>query len=229
MISENEKIVISKMIKSGYKVIDVGGNIGEWSKYVIDNHRHIILCIFEPNIELNDKLNDILDYKEGIFNRALYNYAISNERGYIDFWVYNISGMSGLYRRPESVETKCNLGIPKKIKVSMYALDDLYLKNKETIDFVKIDTEGNELNVIKGMKELIAGGYIKTIQFEYGLCWKEQGFKLETAFELLKSFPYRYKLPETGEIVQITEFKPELEDYGGGGLYNYVFSMEPMK
>ena len=38
------------------------------------------------------------------------------------------------------------------------------------IDFLKIDTEGNELDVLEGAKKLLSGGKIKIIQFEFGEC-----------------------------------------------------------
>lgn len=221
MISNNEKTVISKMIKPEDNIIDIGGNIGEWSRAVVEIVGNVFIDICEPNPVLISVLKDIP-------GADVYECAMSNKFNTdVDFWVYpGMDGMSGLHRRPETEEQKFQ-STPYKIKVKTYVLDRFYI-NPE-IDFVKIDTEGNELPIIQGAEKLIKENKIKTIQFEYGLCWKEQGFKLETAFDLLESFPYRYKLPETGPIVQISEFKPEYEDYGGGGLYNYVFSKEEMK
>jgi len=223
MISENEKTVISKMIKKGDFVIDVGGNEGEWSDCVLHSHPEVFFDIYEPIPELSEKLEN--KYENNI-RVCVENIALSDcKRENLTFYKYQLTGMSGLHRRDISEEIKCNLGIPTEITVEANCLDNLY----EQIDFLKVDTEGNELNVLCGAARIISLSLIKTIQFEYGKCWQEQGLKLESAFELLESFPYRYKLPESGEIVQVSEFKPEYEDYGGGELYNYVFSKEPMK
>ena len=140
-----------------------------------------------------------------------------------------IMGTSSIFSKDNSVSPSPQEyeGLVTQIEVPTSRMDAI-LKDHQEVDVVKIDTEGSEIPIIRGTKGLITDNRIKILQFEYGKCWQEQGFKLETAFELLKSFPYRYKLPETGEIVQVSEFKPEYEDYGGGGLYNYVFSKEPM-
>ena len=47
-------------------------------------------------------------------------------------------------------------------------LDGFCAKNKiNLIDFMKIDVEGFELNVLKGAELMLSGGKIKLIQFEF--------------------------------------------------------------
>jgi len=54
-------------------------------------------------------------------------------------------------------------------------------KTIDTVDFMKIDTEGHEFNVIKGLDI----EKIKIIQFEYGGCYLDTGIKLNDVVKYL--------------------------------------------
>ena len=56
------------------------------------------------------------------------------------------------------------------------------------IDFLKIDTEGHEFNVIKGFEEHLNN--IKIIQFEYGGTFKELNIKLIDVINYLKKYNF---------------------------------------
>ena len=222
-IQSNELDIIKSFIKSGDHIIDIGGNHGDWTNAVAELiEAPVIVDIYEANPSLIEELSDIKAADK--FMLHIRNYAVSDlDKTGLDFWIYSIDGMSGLHRRDASEEAKFNAGLPEpvKVKVNSCKLDDMYDSEDEYIDFIKIDTEGNELPILRGMPGLIKNGCIKTIQFEYGLCTKECGYTLEEAFKLLESFPYRYRLPENTGIIPVVEFVPDMEDYQ---YSNFVFS-----
>jgi len=223
-IQPNEIEIIKAFIKPGDRIIDIGGNRGEWSLDVIERVGIVNLDVYEANPALIPFLTCL---KSRNRETRIYNYAVSNVDATLDFWIYSIDGMSGLHRRDASEEAKFNAGLPEpvKVKVNSCKLDDMYDSDDERIDFIKIDTEGNELPILRGMQELIDCRCVKTIQFEYGLCWKEQGYKLQEAFELLKNYPFIYRLPENTGIIPVIGWNDNLEDY----VYsNFVFSKEEL-
>jgi FkbM family methyltransferase len=67
---------------------------------------------------------------------------------------------------------------------------DIYMLNKNitTIDFLKIDTEGYELKVIKGFGEYIKN--IKIIQFEYGGTFLDNNTKLIDVINYLEKYGF---------------------------------------
>lgn len=55
-----------------------------------------------------------------------------------------------------------------KEQVSLIRFDEYWKNKDQLIDYVKIDVEGHELDVLEGFGELI--NKIKLIQFEFGGC-----------------------------------------------------------
>jgi FkbM family methyltransferase len=58
------------------------------------------------------------------------------------------------------------------------------------IDFLKIDTEGHEVAVLRGFRETLAAGRVGVIQFEYGGAWLDSRTQLLDAFDLLAPLGY---------------------------------------
>jgi FkbM family methyltransferase len=74
------------------------------------------------------------------------------------------------------------------------------------IDFVKIDTEGHEFNVIKGFEDKI--NIVSAIQFEYGGTYLDTDIKLNDVISYLKENGFTqffYITPH--ELLTITDFR----------------------
>jgi FkbM family methyltransferase len=83
--------------------------------------------------------------------------------GYQSFYDRTVSCMSS------DASQKVLLSIKK-------SKDYIIEKNIKSIDFLKIDTEGSEFDVLKGFEELLEN--IKIIQFEYGGTFMDNNVKL---------------------------------------------------
>lgn len=68
------------------------------------------------------------------------------------------------------------------------AKDYIVEHNISTIDFLKIDTEGYELNVLQGFEECLHN--VKIIQFEYGGTFLDNNIKLIDVIEYLTSYGF---------------------------------------
>lgn len=82
---------------------------------------------------------------------------------------------------------------------------DEYIKdnNFKIPDFVSIDVEGHEVNVLQGFGDLLSS--VKVIQFEYGGEWYSAGNKMHDAISLLKAhsfedFFYLRMFPDFGLV-----------------------------
>ena len=91
-------------------------------------------------------------------------------------------------------------GIEKKSKatevVETQTLDHFCSQHDISyIDFLKLDVEGAELEVLKGGVQMLSQKAIKKIQFEYGGCNIDSRTLLKDLFSFLTPFGYRiYKI-----------------------------------
>ena len=75
--------------------------------------------------------------------------------------------------------------IPLKI---IKASDYIKKNNIQSIGFLKIDTEGYELNVIKGFDNYMSS--VKVIQFEYGGTYKDNDKRMIDIVDYLKEYGF---------------------------------------
>ncbi len=130
-------------IKNDAVILDIGANIGNHSIYwaMMNNARKIYsfepikdtFKILKKNIEINE-----LSDKIKIFNLGLSNQKIN---GSISFFDYTNIGGTHVKQDPNG-----NLLLDK--------LDNIKIE-EDAVDFVKIDVEGHELEVLQGARETL--------------------------------------------------------------------------
>ena len=107
-----------------------------------------------------------------------------------------------------------------KIKINVKKLDQISNLFKKKIDFIKIDTEGYEKNVLEGGIKLLKKHKPKFIQIEFN--W-HQLINNQTLMSLSKliNFSDVYRiLPNNYGIIKIDPSRPENNIYH---LSNYIF------
>ena len=199
--------VVQSFIKSKDTVFDIGSNIGFWSRAVLEEHFDVKVHMFEPakRFLTGDFLiyfQDMIDSKQVFVN----NCAVSDTETEKDFFLYpHFPDLSTLYPRGESVLKKFKIAPPEIIKVPTVTVDSYCKRNGiDHINFLKIDVEGSEFDVIKGTSDLLSKGQIDYIQFEYGGCFKDANITFKDIYEYLTSRDYNlFKI--RGSIVTPTE------------------------
>ena len=98
---------------------------------------------------------------------------------------------------------------------------DAYAAQKgiEHFGLVKIDAEGHDLRIIEGAGNLLRGGKIDVVQFEYNRRWIDARSYLRDAFELMAPLGYRVGKVTPKGVEFYEAWHPELETYCEG---NYV-------
>lgn len=147
---------------------DVGACQGE-SFYKFEDYDEIY-C-FEPLFYNYDKLIKYFSHDKRL---KFFDYAISDEEGIFDFYFHEHYAYSSLNEiDPNGDFTNfCydydpGFDIIRSVeKVQAKRLDNFIKENNiEHIDYLKIDTQGNDLKVIKSLGEMIS--YVKTIELEF--------------------------------------------------------------
>ena len=207
--------VIEKYIKKDSVVFDVGGFRGEWSNEVLKRNLSKEIHIFEPVLDSHDQIVKNLEkYKKKIHINFS---AVSNNIDKIVMWKYtDVLSLSTKYKRDEELMSRLNIQEPTKFVIPTIDLDSYCLiHNISVIDFLKIDVEGSELDVLKGADRLLKGKQIKYIQFEYGGCFLDAGITLEDVFSYLKSRGYDIgKIKKDGKVNILTMISEQDEDFG---------------
>lgn len=146
--------ILSKSLKSGMVCLDIGSNIGYYTcleSLIVGNSGKIIAIEPSPiNFKYLQKNVELQESK----NIELHNFACGNREGKIDFLVSNRSNWSRV-ASDDLIDAPPD-AIIEKISIEIKKLD-LFLqeKNLEKLDFVRMDVEGYESNILKGLEDTL--------------------------------------------------------------------------
>ena len=149
--------------------LDIGAYMGTYSDLILKNFENCKIFMFEPQKNIFKKIKVKYKNKKNI---KIYNCAISNLSTFKDIYINQhelTSSLSTLdVENNKYLQLKARLFgttgpgmILKKAKVKTKKLSEIIKSKKfKKIDLVKIDTEGHEFEVLKGM-----GQNIKNIKY----------------------------------------------------------------
>jgi FkbM family methyltransferase len=145
-------------------ILDVGANVGNYAIMLRENNITLPIFAFEPHPVAFKKLekaataHHFTPVKRGAGDASattvIYDYAGNGGSEHASMYKEVISDI-----RNSEVE---------EISIDLVSLDQFVTENKiAKIALLKIDTEGHELNVLKGAKDTIAKGLVNVIQIEF--------------------------------------------------------------
>lgn len=161
----NEVFQFSRVIQK-YKVenpvvLDVGANIGNWSKEFNLQFENCVIHAFEPSKKTYLKL---VESTKEYPNTHVYNLGLGQADNFQNLY-YDVeeSGMASLSKRNLK---HLNVEFEEFEQVKVVRLDTFLQEKSIKPDFMKIDVEGHELDVLQGLGAFIKD--LKVIQFEFG-------------------------------------------------------------
>jgi FkbM family methyltransferase len=173
-------------------VFDVGAHTGEWSSQALLVNPHVDLHCFEPSQRSFNRLKT-----QGFGRRVIFNnfgLGASNCRKTL-YLFEDLGEGNSLYLR-RGLESRDGFK-PQDMteQVEIRTLDSYCMESKiAEIDFLKIDVEGNELEVIEGGKDVFERERVKVAQFEYGGTYIDSGILLRDFFDFFDGMNYRFYL-----------------------------------
>jgi FkbM family methyltransferase len=177
-------------------VFDVGANVGNYTKILIDAGVDAkSIYAFEPNPVTFDILSKNLSTIKHVFPIKV---ALSDQ-----------AGKMLLFDRDDE-KSSSHASLSQKIFAEIYMVDNneklvqvdtidsfSKYKNIDFIDFLKIDVEGYEINVLKGANNLLGSRKIRCIQFEFtqlnstiGVFFKEFYDILSSNYDIFRLLPH---------------------------------------
>jgi len=208
IIDYTNKLKILNFLKNKFNqnfinVIDIGGHKGETINFFLKNFNVNKIYVFEPN----HRLFETLIRKFTNQNTFIFNYGVGfqNEKKILNISIDSASSTinkintnTDYYKRKKKI---LSFGNKKPYfvgtqKIKVINLSEFLLSKESKIDILKIDTEGYELNILKGInKEDFKK--IKLIYFEHHYdLMISKGYKFSDINKLLKdnNFTLKYKL-----------------------------------
>ena len=174
-------------IKEDKNFIDIGGHIGSWTMVCGAKAKHTYT--FECNKKVYNCLCANLFLKGLSYKVDAYNCGLSNENGTKVYYKRSKdgggNGVSFLRESDKDVETD-NIQVKK--------LDEYNLEN---INFLKIDVEGHEKEVLQGAVKTLEDNDYPTFIFESWASWRDDegscpAIKLrKELFEYIRSLEYK--------------------------------------
>jgi FkbM family methyltransferase len=195
---------LKKFLKKDAVTFDVGAHTGSYSLLLRKNYPDIQIFTFEPNPETFSILSQNVNQQDiNIFQLALGGndtkaqiYSYSNEKDSEHASLHK-EVMTGLHHSKEVVT----------YDITVETLDTFCSRNKiERIDFLKIDTEGNEYEVLKGAKKFLSHNNVSIIQFEFNEMNVVSRVFLKDFYEILPGYKF-YRL-DTKKLIPLGEYSP---------------------
>lgn len=178
------KSIMKKVVKSDSNCIDIGCHKGDVLELILSFAPKGSHYAFEPIPDFYYNL------KKQFPTVEILPYALSNKNGKTKFkFVKNAPAYSGIKERKYDIETP----EIEEIKVQLKKLDDV-IPVEHVIDFIKIDVEGGEFDVLKGSERILRTNK-PIVVFESGLGASEYyGTIPEELFQFFENIDYELYL-----------------------------------
>jgi FkbM family methyltransferase len=184
-------------------VLDVGANVGKYSKFIKRINKDIDIFAFEPHPGTYQRLAKDAD---GLGIKT-YNVGVGASEGSLKLYDYaekDGSSHASLYK---NVIEQIHKGKSMAHDVKIISLDTFVINNKiETVDLLKIDTEGHELKVLKGFVRHIRANKVNLIHFEFNEMNIVSKVSFKDFWELLPNYDFFRMLPDG--LVPIRHYSP---------------------
>lgn len=206
-VVSGEYFFLTKILKNLFSkiehpvIFDVGANVGEYSLLLMKEYPNAKIYAFEPNENTFQKLEANVGHSVKCINAGLGKeaktekiYSLSDNLTSSHASVYR-DVLSNFHRIEDIAMIDCQL-----------TTIDLFceLESVHSIDFLKIDTEGGELNVLMGARKLLSERKIKVIQFEFGECDVFSRVFLKDFYTLLSE--YNIHRLDTNRLVPLFDY-----------------------
>ena len=178
--------VSKKLVQDKIVFVDVGAAgdlISRWKKV----ESKVLIIAFEPDKVAFDKLK-----RAKTTNKRFFNIALSNKKGIKNFYVCKDGEKSSFFKPNYQLLKKYpdvkRFDIKKKIKLKVNSLDNI--ENFKP-DFIKLDTQGSELEILKGSKKNLNECIGLEVEVEFQKMYENQNLFNEV-FDFLKKNGFEF-------------------------------------
>lgn len=211
--------LLNKKDKEKHIYFDVGSNLGQSIKRLKKINPSAAIHSFEPTPELYKNLIENFGNERNI---KINNLGVAQSKGNLDFYSYKHHKINSFIpvdkktkffkSRIINMESK-NSEFESVIKIDVTSVDNYCEENNiNEIDFIKIDTQGSESDILKGMKKLTENQKVSIIEIELILGFAYE--KKSTFYDyekILNNKDYKLiALDKSGNIISYSNYQTNL-------------------
>lgn len=194
----------------GGVVLDVGANVGDYAVYVRRLAPEAQIIAFEPHPSTYRRLGQIAK----IHRFEAIDSAASDVVGTVTLYDFpDTDGSTQASLDPDVIHLHGGL-TPVSHQVACTTLDAFAEARRiETISLLKVDTEGFDLNVIRGARRLLAEHRIRLVHFEFIGSNVVRRVAMRDFFEVLEEGGYRIaRICLNGMLAPLGSYSPKLHE-----------------
>jgi FkbM family methyltransferase len=144
-----------------FSVIDVGANQGDWSRAFLRRFPKAVIHAIEADPKTFELLRQNTAAQTNIHP---VNLAVSSKTGKVSFYSHENPLCSSMLNLPDA------RGKTRMMEVEAQTLDAFCAARKlDDVRFIKIDTEGHDLEVVKGARQILKSPALEFIVLEFGI------------------------------------------------------------
>ena len=189
-------------------LVDVGSNVGSVTLPLAKLFNSSTIISIEPTNFAFSKLKKNLNLNPNLKKRIkLFNVFISDKKKKINF-VHSSWDLKAKHKKHE-----IHLGTLKKTSNKIQSLSQLLKKIQKKIDFIKIDVDGYEIDVLRSGKKII-NKYKPIIYFEFApYLYREFGYSPKVLIDFIKKeLNYTFLNENFDEVKNIYQIGHKLND-----------------
>lgn len=167
-------------------VFDIGANKGVWANIILNRFGdNCDIHLFEPNKMLLDYCRIQYEYKQNITYNEVAAYKENTTLKFHYFENFN-NELSSIYKGEDWEDLPVKEREVKAFKIDTYCS----AHNIEYIDYLKIDAEGSDVDVLEGSLGMLKAGKIGVVQIEYGGHYPRANRTFNEVFKMVEGTGY---------------------------------------
>lgn len=206
--------------------IDVGANKGIWAKTLMQVYsvQHIYMIDASPEnyAELTNKTDNLIFNDSDLSKLSAFHFALSDQKGLTTLYTNEDgSPLASLFEHKIN-GTDIFGKLDTALSVPMQTLDGFLADHSEIkhVDVLKLDVEGNELNILRGAENAIREKMFDIITFEFGVHQVDARHFFRDFYCLFNEAGFGLYQIHNGMLFPVDKYEYRFENFGV--LYTFV-------
>jgi len=198
-------------------IFDVGANVGEWTREIWAALGRGRYFAYEPQQACADRLK-----ASDVPGLTIVQRAVSDQPGELDLHAdFAGSVVASLYQRADTYLDPQTC--VERVQVTTVD-EEMQAYGLDRIDFMKIDVEGAELQVLQGAQRALGRQAIRSFTFEFGSANIYSRVFFRDLWDLIAGNGYSlWRIVPGGRLIPQPRYREDLEHFRG--VSNYVASV----